>query len=414
MEYRARVVEKVLTDRLNALGGVLLQGARGCGKTSTGMQLSSSYISLDSNPELVATAEAAPEFILQGETPRFIDEWQLAPNIWNVMRHRIDRTQEKGQFLISGSAVPADDITRHSGIGRISIVKMRPMTLSETGVGSGEISLSKLVSGGGQTIAAESPLSYEQLALEAVRGGWPALLGESERSAMRYNREYLEHLQKGRASEGGGAGSAERIDRLLKSMARRVSEEEVLARLTSETAGESNLKATTVRADLDYLQHVFAYEPLPAWSVQLSSRIRVRQKPKMHFVDPSLAAAAMNASAHKLALQGAYFGRVFESMVVRDVRTYVEAIDGKVFHYRDEKGLEIDLIVDLPDGWAAIEVKLGSQAIPAAEQSLLALREKVDDALAGENVMLAVVTGTQYAYTLPSGVHVIPLACLGA
>lgn len=412
MAYRARYIERIVNRRLAVMGGVLLEGARGCGKTSTGRQLSASEVYLD-DPQMARLAQLDPQLVLEGARPRLLDEWQLAPGLWNAVRRAVDRADKPGSFILSGSAAPSDDATRHTGIGRVSLVRMRPMTLAERGASSGDIRWTDLLDGM-QSIGAISPLTYRDLAREAVVGGWPALLDVTADVAGDYSRDYLEHLarRQGPAEEIASGPARQRIARLLRVVARRSAQEENLAALAKEVGREGSTTPRTIRADLDYLQQVFAYEPLPAWSVMLRSRARVMVSPAMHLVDPSLAVAALGSGDDRLARQPEFFGQIFESMAVRDLRVLTEASGGHLFRYRDNTGLEVDAIADFGNSWAAVEVKLGASEIAKAEANLLRLRDKVDLDCAGQPAFLAVVTGTETAYTLPSGIHVIPLACL--
>lgn len=415
MAYRERVADRLLPDYLTAFGAVVVEGARATGKTSTALRHSKSSVRLDSAPSLVELAGLSPELILTGETPRLVDEWQVAPTLWNAIRHEVDARQSKGQFILSGSAVPEDDITRHTGAGRFGRVRLRPMTLRESGASSGSVSFSDLMSGV-EGVGARSEVAYRDMAALAVRGGWPGLLDIPERAAGLANAAYLDDLL---LTELPGASSRHdpvRVRRLLASLARNVATEARISRLAADVnADGGDTHPTTLRTYLDALARVFAVEPQPAWSVSLRSRSRLRTTEKIHFVDPSLACAALNVGADRLARDPEYFGCVFESMVVRDLRVFASLHRGEVFHYRDNSGLEVDAIVEFPGGpWAAVEVKLGEQHVADAEANLLKLaRERVDTALVGEPAFLAVVTAGEFARTLPSGVHVIPLATLG-
>ena len=363
---------------------------------------------------MVPLAQDAPNLILEGQTPRLIDEWQLAPNLWNVARHLIDDRQAKGQFIFSGSAQPAADTTRHSGIGRFARVQMRPMSLAETGDSTREISLRDLIEHSPQKIGSKSPLSYTKLSEFAVKGGWPALLDSSQTVARRFNQNYCRDLQDVDLTQLDERRNPERINRLLQVLARNISGELNISKIANEISSDGrSIGDTTVRSDLDALKAVFAYDPLPAWSVDLRSRARLRTREKIHLTDPSLSVAMLGADADSLARQREYFGFVFESMVIRDLRAYLTPVSGRAYHYRDNTDLEIDAIIEYEGSWAAIEAKLGASEIEKAERNLLRLaNDKVDTEKIGKPAFLAIITGTEYAYTLRSGVHVIPLATL--
>ncbi len=414
MEYLPRVADAAMTDLLSALGGVLVEGPRGCGKTTTALQHAGSHVRLDSGPTVLELASLDPMSLLAGPTPRLVDEWQLAPGLWNVVRHEIDDRQGRGQFILSGSSSPAQDRSRHSGAGRIGRLRMRPMSLAESGHSSRMVSLNELAAG--DSISGRCDLTYTGLAERSVIGGWPGLLGASHRQAVAFNRSYLDDLCVTAIPLATGVRhDPVRLRRLLESVARNIASEVTLERLAADVSADGGaLDPKTARAYLDALATVFALDELPAWSVALRSKSRLRTSPKLHLVDPALACAALGITADRLAKDPEFFGQIFESVVTRDIRSLVEARFGHVYHYRDNTGLEIDLIVEFEDGtWAAIEVKLGAARIPVAEKSLLALRDaRVDLDRVGRPSFLAVITGTEYAYTLPSGVHVIPLATL--
>ncbi|HBX79676.1 MAG: DUF4143 domain-containing protein [Propionibacteriaceae bacterium] len=415
MDYRNRAIDTTMEQLLRAMGAVLLEGARGCGKTSTGLHHCQSSLRLDSSPQLVELAQLNPTELLKGAPPRLIDEWQLAPTLWNVVRHEIDDRQLRGQFILSGSATPADDVTRHSGAGRVARVRMRPMSLAESGRSTSDVSLREL--GDADRVGGTSALDYVSLAREAVHGGWPALLTASSTEAILFNRSYVDDLCTSDIPMANDVRhNPVRVRRLLESVSRNIASESTLANLAKDVSADGGpLDASTVRTYLDALTTVFAFEELPAWSIALRSKSRLRTSAKLHLADPALACAALGIGAERLANDPEFFGQVFESMVVRDLRALASAELGRVYHYRDNTGLEVDAVLEYPDGrWAAIEVKLGSTRLSDAERNLLTLRdERVDLDRVGAPSFLAIVTGTQYAYTLPSGVHVIPLGVLG-
>ncbi len=294
---------------------------------------------------------------------------------------------------------------------------MRTMALAESQRSSAVISLGELFNGQ-ESVSGKSPLSYEALADEAVRGGWPALLESPVDQAVEFNRAYCEDLYRTHIPDATGARhQPERLRRVFASLARNLSTEASINALAADVGADGpSIDARTVRSYLDAFAAVFAIEPLPAWSVNLRSRSRVRQLAKLQLADPSLACAALGVDPARLARDPEYFGFVFEAMAVRDLRVYAEQDGGRVYHYRDNTGLEVDTVIERPDGqWAGIEVKLGGRAVEVGERNLLKLRDgRVAEDRAGAAAFLAVLTGTEYAYTLPSGVHVIPLATLAA
>ncbi|MDO5671404.1 MAG: DUF4143 domain-containing protein [Actinomycetaceae bacterium] len=441
--YLERCVDKNVEDTLGVMGAVLLQGCRACGKTSTGLHHAQSDVRFDESPQMIELAELNPGQVLQGETPRLIDEWQLAPRIWNAMRHEVDRRQAKGQFILSGSALPADDVTRHSGAGRVARIHMRPMSLAESGSSSGVVSLRKLFYGQGgeygegtglmvdgmqgefqpphqhqNKVSARSDLGYEDIAQAACFGGWPALIGATQADVRIYLQSYIDELtHTDIPTATTTTHKPRRLLRLMQAIARNIATEVAVSTLAAEVGHDgANTTPATARDYMDAMSQVFILEEQPAWATHLRSRSRLRQTAKLHFVDPSLACAVLGVEASRLSADPEYFGFVFESMVVRDLRIYASGFGGQVFHYRDNTGLEIDAIIETWDGrWAGIEVKLGANRVAQGEAALLKLaRERVDITRIGEPAFLAVITGSEYAYTLPSGVHVIPLATLGA
>ncbi len=360
-------------------------------------------------------AEIHPNAILEGREPRLLDEWQLAPEVWNQVRAAGDDGRRPGRFILTGSNVPADDATRHSGAGRISRVRMRPMSLYESGHSTGEISLAELFTlRGGYASRAEVDL--HDLVEAACRGGWPASLNLDVRSAQDYAISYLSEICRADIPLlGGPSRDPIGVDRLLRSLARNVSTEASLRTLAQDTGGENPLDPRTVTAYVDALRRVFVVEDQPAWSARLRSRAILRKSAKRHLVDPSLAAAALHADPKRFWQDLASFGFLFESMVIRDLRVYAQSARARVAHYRDSAGLEIDAIVERRDGaWIAIEVKLGGDvAVDAAASALLKLRDKVDADDVGSPSNLIVVTATGFGYLRPDGVQVLPITVLG-
>lgn len=414
MEYLPRVLDARVKRLLAGMGAVVLEGPRACGKTSTALQHANSSVRLDIGPQVRALAEHDPLALLGGKPPLLVDEWQLAPDLWNVIRHEIDARQAPGQFILSGSVTPPDDPGRHSGAGRFARVRMRPMALGENGRSSGQVTLKNLGAERGLS-GVRSPLGYRDLAAEACRGGWPGLLSTDTDIALEFNRSYLRDITSSEiVSSGGRRHDRVRMERLLGSLARNTATEVTVARLTADVSADgSGISRDTVRNYLDSLATLYVVEEQPAWSVGLRSRTRLRRRAKQHFCDPALACAALGVNPKRLAADPEFFGQIFESMVYRDLSAYADALGGCVFHYRDETGLEVDFVVEFPDGtWAALEAKLGEKAVASAEANLLKLKSIVNTDLAGEPLFLAVVTGAEFGYTRDSGVHVVPLGAM--
>lgn len=415
--YRTRIVDQIVQDALATFGAVIIQGPRAVGKTTTGLQVAASSIRLDSSPEVAALAETSPSTVLAGEAPRLIDEWQLAPTLWNAVRHEVDERAVPGQFVLTGSSTPPDDITRHSGAGRFRRVTLRPMTLAESGDSSAAFTLAdlfddaKIAGVGGPTVE-----DYTEL---LVRGGWPALVAQPSRSAQEYLSSYLDDVALVDLPHADLRADPLRMRALIRALARNVSTEISAAKLSKEAEiGTSNteVSAQTVRKYLDALTRVFVIEEQPAWATHLRSKVRLRTQPKWHFIDPSLATAAMGASKQMLLDDLNTLGLLFESMCIRDLRVYAQQLAGSVYHYRDEVGLEVDAVVELNDGrWAAFEVKMGGvKNIELAAHNLTSLAAKVSEKRSGQLASLNVLTAGTTSYTRPDGVNVVALGHLGA
>jgi hypothetical protein len=418
MNYTPRVIDAVVEHALAIAGAVLLEGVRACGKTATGLHHSNSAVRLDVDDQARAMAALEPALVLDGESPRLIDEWQLEPRLWNHVRRAVDDTTRRGRFLLAGSATPDDDVTRHSGAGRILRVRMRPMSLSESGHSNAKVSLSAVLSG--TTIAsATSGLGVRDIAERICVGGWPGLQAQPPDSAQQILRSYLDDVARADVQlveSSTRKRDPVRLRRLMTSYSRHVATSASLETIARDTAepGSRELNTDTARQYVDLLKRVMVVEEQPSWAPHLRSRDTVRKAAVRHFVDPSLAVAALGASVERLMRDPRTLGLLFESLVVRDLRVYAQALDGDVLHYRDSAGVEADAIVQLRDGrWAMVEVKLGESRVDEAATSLTALAGKVDTSKGGPPVARIIVTGGQYAYTRPDGVIVVPLGCLG-
>jgi predicted AAA+ superfamily ATPase len=414
-DYRARVVDGELQATLRASGAVLIEGPRGCGKTATARQVAASEVRFDTDDTARQAALVDPALVLDGPTPRLLDEWQLVPQIWNHVRRAVDDRQSAGLFILTGSAVPSDDVTRHTGALRITRLRMRPMTLAEVGVSTGAVSLAGLLAGK----PARSPdtgLTVPAIAEVVAAGGWPGLLGRSAADAAKAVRGFVDELRRVDVSRVDNvARDPVRVGRLLRSLARNVATPAAATTLAADTAGEDPpLKDDTVHEYLSVLERLFVVEDQPAWAPHLRSRSVLRRAAKRHFVDPSLAVAALEATPERLRQDLNLLGLLFESLVVRDLRVFAQALGGRVLHYRDNTGLEVDVIVETGDGvWAAFEVKLGAGLVDEAVGSLQRFAERVDTAKCGAPAALGVIVGTGYGYVRDDGIAVIPAGALG-
>ncbi len=415
MTYLSRIVDTELAELLNATGAVLVEGAKASGKTATAMQAAQSQVLLDVDVNARRMVGADPVAVLDGATPRLIDEWQLEPAIWNHVRREVDRRSVPGQFILTGSAVPADDVTRHTGAGRFTRLRMRPLSLYEIGRSTGEISLRRLLEGEGQR-AQRSELSIRTIAELLCAGGWPGNIGKALPQTMRATRGYLDEIRRVDISRvSGKTRDPNKVGRLLRSLARNVATPVAMSKLTAEVDGDKHaLNADTVAAYLDALDRLMVVENQPAWSPHLRSRTTLRAAPVRHFVDPSLAVAALRATPERLTADLEFLGLLFESMVIRDLRVYAQAADAQVFHYREKEGLEVDAIVEAADGrWAAFEIKLGERWIEDGAKSLRKLAARIARSDHEEPSGLAVIVPGGYGYVGAGDVGVIPIGVLG-
>lgn len=415
MSYRSRVADAELVSRLNAAGAVVVEGAKACGKTETARQVAASEVLLDVDQNARAAVALNPALVLDGLTPRLIDEWQIEPSIWNHVRRAVDDRNEPGQFILAGSAVPADDATRHTGAGRFSRLRLRPMSLFESGMSNGTISLAAMLAGEG----AHSPdpgLTIEGLAEEIGRGGWPGFRDLPLAQALRRVVDYLEEIRRTDIGEVDEVRrDPEKVGRLLRSLARSAATHVSTTTLARDTGGvDGPMKAHTAGDYIAALERLFIVEDQPAWEPHLRSRYTLRRAAKRHFVDPSLAVAALQATPASLLRDLNLLGLLFESMVIRDLRVYAQAVGGRVKQYHDSSGLEVDAIVDTGAGWGAFEVKLGGEhRIDEGASSLTKFAKQIDTDKSGDPAVLAVIVGTGYGYTREDGVQVIPIGALG-
>lgn len=411
--YLPRVVDGTIADILTYSGGVLIEGVRACGKTATGMHHSTSVVALDSGlPSISSALQIDPRMLLQGTTPRLIDEWQLAPQLWNIVRREIDARQTQGQFILTGSSIPAEDTMRHSGAHRISRVRMRPMTLFEQGKGSGEVSL--------RSLFAQQPLdtnldtsSNVKDSLDAiVHGGWPGDINIGTAQAQRHLRDYVEDIintDLGRL-DGEPRRDPSKVRLFLMSLARNLATEVNYTTIATDMSAAEVTKPQTVSQYVNAFKRLMLIEEQPAWAPHLRSRARLRTSPKLHFVDPALACALLVASVDTLVADLNSAGFLFESQVVYHCRVFAEAQGGSVYHYRDSDTTEVDIVVTLPDGqWGAIEVKLGQRQLSIAQASLQRFVKKIDTEKVGKPKFLAVITSDGPIMTLPDGVITFPL-----
>ena len=417
--YKERLIDKTIELYLKTFKAIQIVGPKWCGKTRTALENSKSHLFMQDTDKAISYLKAAdtkPSLLLKGDTPRLLDEWQTAPVLWDAVRFMVDQRGKSGQFILTGSAVPKDNVVQHTGTGRISRLLMRPMSLYESMESNGSVSLKALFDGETE-IDNFSTLTIEQIAFAIVRGGWPASIGESEKIALRHAIDYVEAIINADVSRVDGIEkNPVRVRALLRSLSRNISTLATIRTIHDDIAmgdADESISEKTISQYLGALDRIFVTENLPAWNPALRSKTAIRTSPKRQFVDPSIAAAVMRLTPSRLLEDFNYFGFLFESLCDRDLRIYAEAIDGQVFHYRDGSGLEADAVIALNDGrWAAVEVKLGSKEIEDAAVHLLELKNKVNTEKMREPSFLMILTGTEIAYRREDGVYVVPLGCL--
>lgn len=410
--YQSRILDRELALRLESVGAIVIEGAKGTGKTESARQVARSAVFLDTDSQVRHLLEIDPAVVLEGARPRLIDEWQLAPELWNHVRRAVDDSKVPGQFILTGSATPADDSTRHSGAGRFSRMRLRPLTFVETGDSAGAVSLAALFAGEPcQATVSDVPLAA--VVERIVKGGFPATLPLSLAAAKQFNSDYLDQISRVDIEADGRLDhDPVKVRALLRSLARNVATEARVSTLIADLYEErTELARTSVYRYLDTLTRVFLLEEQPAWSTRLRSSATLRKAPKRHLVEVALAAAALNADEHRLRRDPLTLGLLFESSVYQNLLVYAAGTGAAPYHYRDSYGREIDIVLQAPGGaWLGVEVKLGAGQVEAAAANLLAIAGDVD---AQPPTGLLVITATGYAYTRPDGVRVVPITLLG-
>lgn len=416
--YIPRIADKTLQMKLRTSGAVLIVGPKWCGKTWTALNQAQSVIYLqepDKRASYMKMAQTMPSFLLQGEKPRLIDEWQTATILWDSVRFAVDQTPLKGQYILTGSVIVDDDEEMtHTGTGRISRMKMRPMSLFESNESNGQVSLKELFDGKTE-IAATSALTIPQLAYAICRGGWPATLEMERDDALEVAKNYVDTVcERDAAAIDKTQKDPDRVRNILKSLARNISTMTTDRTIMGDVkANDISLSDKTLETYLRALRRLFIVEDVKAWQPSLRSKTGIRTSDKRQFVDPSLAVAAIGANPASILEDFKYFGFLFESLCVRDLRVYSEPLKGTIRHFHDLNDLEADIIITLDDGrWAAVEVKLGSMEIEEGAEHLKKLAQTVNTQKHPEPSFLMVLTGGEFAYKRDDGVFVVPIGCL--
>lgn len=415
-DYRPRIIDRVVDRELGTVGAVMIQGPKSCGKTTTGQRFAKSQVLISDrgNPGILRAALDDPSQVLTGDVPRLIDEWQFAPGIWDAVRHEVDRRGVTGQFILTGSSVPKDDGILHSGTGRISKVVMRTMSLYESGESDGSASLRAMFETG--TVGfQQSGLGLRGVVEAMVRGGWPFPIVNGQ-SGGGYAQTYVYGLADSDVSRVDGVRrDAESVLRLLRSLSRNMSTFASVDTIVGDVIAQGgDISSKTVISYMDALSRIFVIENLDSWNPYLRSKAAIRTSPKRMLGDPSIAAAVMNRDAEGLMDDYMTLGLFFEAMCIRDLRVYAQALGGRVHHYRDSYGLEVDCVIQLADGrWGAVEVKLGDSGVDKGAANLRKLADRVDGSRMRPPSFLMVLTASGASYMRDDGVAVVPIGCLG-
>ena len=419
--YKQRIADRILQRKILGKGTVLIEGPKWCGKTTTAKQLAKSFLDLGDSAILkqsTALIDISPQTLLKGDTPRLIDEWQALPSIWDSIRSEVDRRGEPSQFILTGSSVlPEADETIHSGTGRFATIKMRPMSLYESGESTGTVSLKELFECDSIEVQ-QNDLELEDIAYLTCRGGWPWATLISREVALDQAFEYFDSVvKKDILRVDKVKRSAERAKLLLRSYARNISQQVSYGTIRKDMLSNdaSTLDEDTVADYIKALKKLFVIEDLAAWNPNIRSKVAIRTSDTRHFVDPSIGTAALGLGPQDLINDLKSFGFFFEDMVVRDLRVYAEALDGELYYYRDSNGLECDTVLHRRNGsYALLEVKLGGeQNIEEGAMSMISLAKNIDTDKTPSPSFMAVIVGVgQYAYQRKDGVYVIPIGCL--
>lgn len=420
-KYKARIADEILKKRLQGKGAVLVEGPKWCGKTTTAEQLAGSILYMadpEKEEQNLSMAEINPKRLLKGEIPRLIDEWQIAPKLWDAVRFEVDHRDAFGQFILTGSAVPASyEHIHHTGTGRFSWLLMRPMSLYESLESTGEVSLKKLFETPKQ-IDGENALDLNRLAFLVCRGGWPRATDLEGEIALEQAFDYYEAVVRSDISRADGISrNPERVKRLMRSYARNQGAQVSNALLCEDIAANEaeNFDSDTVYSYINALKKIFVIEEMEAWNPNLRSKTAIRTSNTRYFVDPSIAAAALGLGPQDLIEDLNTFGLLFETMCIRDLRIFADVLNGNVYHFRDKTGLECDAVVHLRDGtYGLIEIKLGGDKLIAeGAENLKKLADKIDTTKMKDPSFLMVLTGVgDYAYRRQDGVYVVPIGCL--
>lgn len=420
-EYKKRIADELLKKKLKGKGAVLIQGPKWCGKTTTAEQISNSILYM-SNPEdkeqNLTLSDINPRLLLDGEVPRLIDEWQIAPKLWDAIRFEVDHRGEEGQFILTGSAVPANmnDVT-HTGTGRFAWLTMRPMTLYESGESNGTVSLSELFDKQAK-LSGTNKLELEDIAYLCCRGGWPRSIFMDKDIALDQAYDYYDAVVNSDISRVDNINrNPERAKNLMRSYARNIGSQASSETIKNDMINNDSfsLDTDTVLSYINALKKIFVIEESPAWNPNLRSKTAIRTSETRYFVDPSIAVASLGIGPKDLINDLNTFGLIFETLCIRDLRVYAESINGSIYHYKDALDLECDAVIHLRNGsYGLVEIKLGGdKLINEGAENLLKLKNKIDIEKMNNPSFLMVLTATgKYAYQREDSVYIVPIGCL--
>lgn len=419
-EYKKRIADEILRKRLGAIGAVLIEGPKWCGKTTTAMQQANSILFMQdsSNAAMInQMADIGPKLLLEGDTPRLLDEWQVAPELWDAVRFEVDMRNAPGQFILTGSAVPMLKSTAHTGTGRIWRMTMRPMSLYESGDSTGEVSLEALFLGKFNDVV-KNKLDFDDISYLICRGGWPMAMQQTKEDALMNAYAYYDGVVNSDLSRADGVlRNPQNVDLLLRSYARMIGSQSTLTNIRADMkiVDEQELDINTVRSYIETLKKIFAVEELSGWNPNIRSKNAIRTSPTRYFVDPSIAVAALNLGPGNLANDLNTMGFFFENMCIRDLRVYADGLNGSLYKYRDKYGLECDAVLTLRNGqYALIEIKLGgTKAVEEGAGALNKLEKLITEKGYNPPTFKMIITGNNpYGYRRKDGIYQIPIGCL--
>ena len=420
-KYRKRIADDLLQDKLHSKGAVLIEGTKWCGKTTTALQAAKSVLNMDKPSELennIRLSEIDPSILLDGDCPRLIDEWQIAPRLWDAIRYEVDRRGKMGQFILTGSAVPVDSKSiTHSGTGRFSWLKMRPMSLYESEESSGEVSLADLFEMPDR-ISGKNDYNLEKIAFLICRGGWPLSIDMVDKYALLQANDYYDGVINSDISRVDGIRrNSDIVRKVMRSYARHQGTQVANTIIRDDVASNDNssINEDTISDYINALKMIYVVEEMPSWNPNLKSKTAIRTSDTRYFVDSSIATVSLGLGPKDLINDLNTFGLMFETMCVRDLRVYSQGLFGQVYHYRDKTGLECDSVIHLRNGkYGLVEIKLGGEKlINEGCENLKKLKSKIDIEKMNEPAFMMILTAVgKYAYRREDGIYIVPIGCL--